>query len=277
MERFLWTNGAIRVSWVNWVKRVSEANGVNEVSETNEFCEMSEQESDVVRWGRKKVRWVRWQHFLYYFWKVWKLQDVGVDRKFFQNPKRNRINLDKTALHCESETSRWIHLNASLNAMWNDLWGTRGPETIFDKLTFLLPNSLAKLLSCRSLDVFHKETKCSKWRGPPMRRWISNLDSMCATTSCLHLHLNTLMLLDCFENFAIIKRSVIYVLHQWVPIGNRLFIIQQMGAKRDARGRHATQGGLGREGFSPFPYPLSFLLLPRSGSRASINPGNQAS
>ena len=125
--------------------------------------------------------------------------------------------------------------------MWNDLWGTRGPETIFDKRTFLLPTSLAKLLSCRSLDVFHKETKCSKWRGPPMRRWISNLDSMCTTTSCLHLHLHTLMSLDCFENFAIIKRSVIYVLHQWVPIGNRLFIIQQTGAKRDARGRHDTQ------------------------------------
>ena len=36
MERYLWTNGAIRVS------------------EANEFCEMSEQESDIVRWVSMK-------------------------------------------------------------------------------------------------------------------------------------------------------------------------------------------------------------------------------
>ena len=65
------------------------------------------------------------------------MQDVGFDHNyFFQNLKRNRSNLNKTALHCESETSGWIHLDASINALRNDLWRTQGPEAIFDKLTF---------------------------------------------------------------------------------------------------------------------------------------------
>ena len=33
-------------------------------------------------------------------------------------------------------------------------------------LTFLMLHSLTKLLPCRSLDMFHKESKCSKQRGP---------------------------------------------------------------------------------------------------------------
>ena len=48
------------------------------------------------------------------------------------------------------------------------------------------------------------------------------------------------MLLDCFENFAIRKRDAIYVLQQWVPIGKRLFMIQQMGAKKKKAHKEGT-------------------------------------
>ena len=41
--------------------------------------------------------------------------DVGIDRNFSQNPKRNGSSLNETALHCESETSRWIHYDASIS------------------------------------------------------------------------------------------------------------------------------------------------------------------
>ena len=60
--------------------------------------------------------------------------DVGIDRNFSQNPKRNGSSLNETALHCESETSRWIHYDASLSPVKRSV-GSQGPEAIFDKLT----------------------------------------------------------------------------------------------------------------------------------------------
>ena len=54
--------------------------------------------------------------------------DVGIDPNFSQNPKRNGSSLNETALHCESETSRWIHYDASISPV-------KRSEDIFDKLT----------------------------------------------------------------------------------------------------------------------------------------------
>ena len=51
--------------------------------------------------------------------------DVGIDRNFSQNPKRNGSSLNETALHCESETSRWIHYDASLSPVKRSVGYTR--------------------------------------------------------------------------------------------------------------------------------------------------------
>ena len=54
--------------------------------------------------------------------------DVGIDRNFSQNPKGNGSSLNETALHCESETSRWIHYDASISPVkrpvgpWRYFW-----------------------------------------------------------------------------------------------------------------------------------------------------------
>ena len=65
-------------------------------------------------------------------------------------------------------------------------------KLLSNERTFLPPHSLAKPLSCRLLDMFHKETKCSKLHGPSMNLKVRQFKHG---------------MFDCFENFAIRKRE----------------------------------------------------------------------
>ena len=94
-------------------------------------------------------------------------------------------------------------------------------------LPFLILHSLTKLLPCRSLDMFHKESKCSKQSGPSIN---------------LKFRSKTLQLEKQRECHVLLV-PFIFCINEHQSGGARLFITQQMGAKREkgARGRHATQ------------------------------------